>query len=102
MLFSSVSADALRCKHVKVSPYLIKHHAVKTAKWVKVKLHAILASALDVRESSASRSGRLTPVKHSQVLNGKEAGLVPELVWTPLLRENFATLHEVKLQFSKP
>jgi hypothetical protein len=45
---------------VKSYPYVIKHHAMKTCGGVKVQLHALLTSALDGGEWSASSSGRFT------------------------------------------
>jgi hypothetical protein len=43
---------------VKLSPVLIKNHTMKTYGVVEVKLHSLLASALDRSEWSTSRPVR--------------------------------------------
>jgi hypothetical protein len=39
---------------------MLKHHTIKMGKWVEVKLHTFLTSALDRDMKSASRSGHFT------------------------------------------
>jgi hypothetical protein len=61
---------------------LTNRHAIKIYGGVKVWLHALLTSALDVDELSASRSDHFSP---SPV---KETEWTPEPVWTRWRREN--------------
>jgi hypothetical protein len=55
-----------KVKRVK-SLFLTKHHAMKAYWEVEVQLHSFLNWALDGRELSASRPGRLNPGKESPV-----------------------------------
>jgi hypothetical protein len=43
---------------MKLSRFLIKHHAMKRHGGVEGKLHAFITSAIDEGEESASRHGR--------------------------------------------
>jgi hypothetical protein len=49
---------------------------------VEVQLHALLTSALDWAERSASRPSRFIPGKESLVHTGQETGWPPNLFWT--------------------
>jgi hypothetical protein len=55
---------------MKTTLCLIKQHSTKMYKWVKVEIHAFLASALDGVEWLASRPCRFTPEKEPQVSTG--------------------------------
>jgi hypothetical protein len=58
---------------IKLSLCLIKHHAMKMYGRVKIKLHALLTTALDGREWSASRLVPLPPGKGPHEPPGEEA-----------------------------
>jgi hypothetical protein len=63
------SNNAFYWVNVKVSLYLIKHHAMKTYEGVEVQLQSFLTLAPDAGKQSASCSNCFTPGKKSLVSN---------------------------------
>jgi hypothetical protein len=63
------SSSKGKCK-VKLSLYLIKHHAMKTEGDAEIQLHAFLTLARDERKWSVSRPGRFNSVKDTPIIIG--------------------------------